>query len=398
VPRNLALLAVSCLVALLGAEVAARVLWPQLGWRLFPDVGLGWSSREYQDFEPSTMPRDGERLRVLFLGDSHLAGAGNTSLEKRFPSMLRERLPRQLEVQILAAGGWGTDQQLLAFLQKGRQWQPDLVILVFCATNDLANVLSNTHVDKTKPYFVLSDDELALYTGEGVPAGLGAQRAQSPARFQSYLLDLLRLTLRPAAGPADAAAVPDADFARVDPRYLRFDPMQEKVPEITYGDGSPLSWSPQLGVNRVNAYIHEDFEVNAYQWALFERLLGELERAVRGSGAELVVMLLPVSLRPMDLRFIVGSRFERIFDTPDGRFTFRADEPRDRLEAITQQQGLGLFDPTRDWVRLVAERGLIEAAWEHPGDPHLSDTGHEVLAELLQRWMAGRLVSRGGGS
>jgi hypothetical protein len=393
----MALLALSCALALLGAELAARLLWPQIGWRLFPDVGLGWSSREYREFDPLAGARDPERVRVLFLGDSHLAGAGNTSLDKRFPIVLRDRLPRQLDVAILASGGWGTDQELLAFLQKGRAWQPDLVVLAFCATNDLANILSNTHVDKTKPYFVLREGELALYTGEGEPADIGASRAESPVRFQSYLLDLVRVTLLPEPRPEDAPRVPEADFSRVDPRYLRFDPRQERVPEITFGTEA-LSWSPQLGVNRVNAWIHEDFEVNSYEWGLFTRLLEELRRAVEASGARLVVMLLPVSLRPMDLSFVAGSGFEGRFPTPDGPFTFRAAEPRDRLAEITSRLGIEFFDPTADWIRLVAERGLVEAAWEHPGDPHLSDVGDEVLAEVVQRWIAPRLLAgRGAG-
>ena len=392
VRRNLALLAISCAVALLAGELAARLLWPQLGWRLFPDVGLGWSSHEYRDFDPSARARVEGRRRVLFLGDSFLAGAGNSSLDKRFPVAVGERLAGQLDVAILAAGGWGTDQQLLAFLQKGRSWKPDLVVLAFTASNDLANILSNRHRDKTKPYFVLGDGELALYTGEGEPADPVAVRAESPARFQSYLLDLLRFVWRERRPPDDARAGPDADFARVDPRYLRFDPLQQKVFEITEAEGA-LSWSPQLGVNWVNAYIHEDFETNAYQWALFARLLAELDRAVRASGAELVVMLLPVSLRPRDLRFVTGSGFEARFPTPDGPFRFRAAEPRDRLRRISAELGVELFDPTLDWLRIVSERGLRDAAWEHAGDPHFSDAGHELLAELTQRWLSARIRS-----
>ena len=39
-------------VALLGAELTCRILFPQLGWRLFVDADLGWSSREYRRFDP----------------------------------------------------------------------------------------------------------------------------------------------------------------------------------------------------------------------------------------------------------------------------------------------------------------------------------------------------------
>ena len=116
------------------------------------------------------------------------------------------------------------------------------------------------------------------------------------------------------------------------------------------------------------------------------------------AGARLVVMLLPVSLRPMDLRFVVGSSFEGRFPTPDGPFTFRAAEPRDRLVKITSEVGVELFDPSGDWVRLIEERQLVKGAWEHPGDPHLSDVGDDVIAELMQRWLVPQLAAgRAGG-
>jgi len=389
--RNLALLAASSAVALLVAETGCRILVPQLGWRLFPDVGLGWSSREYQSFDPADPPREPGRPRLLFLGDSHLAGAGNSSLDARFPMVLQKRLNGSVDVAVLASGSWGTDQELLAFLQKGRAWHPDLVFLAFCPNNDLANILSNTHAQKTKPYFVLRDGELAFYTTRGKPVDLGAFRAESDPILQSYLLDLLRFTL----GAHDLDAEEDARGTfQVDPRYLRFDAKNEKLWEIAPGQRR-LSWSPQYGVNRISAWIAEDFEINRYQWSLFARLLDELNRAVRASDAELVVMMLPVGLRPRDLRFVAGSSFERRFLTPDGAFTFRAEEPRDRVRAIADDLGIRFFDPSAEFLSGLVERGIATEAWPHLGDLHLSDVGDALLAEVLEAWLAPLLEELG---
>ena len=51
-------LVVSLLLSFAGAELAVRLLVPQLAARPLEDVALGWSSPEYQRFDP-TVPRRG---------------------------------------------------------------------------------------------------------------------------------------------------------------------------------------------------------------------------------------------------------------------------------------------------------------------------------------------------
>lgn len=378
--RNLLLLLASLLLALLFGELAVRIFVPYVGWRQFEDVGLGFSSREYQDFEPGPKP-DGV-TRLLFLGDSYLAGAGLDSLDERFPDLLPARLGDGVEVAVLASAGWGTDQELLAFVQKGRAWQPDVVFLAFCANNDLANILSNVQGRKArKPYFTLDEEGgLRLFSATGAPLDFSAYRARQQRAYQSYLLDLVRFLLRPdqaSAPPEDAAELDGAD-----PRYRRYHLPSEKPHELW--TGTRLSWSPEQGVNQVSAYIHEDFETNRYQWALFEAILGELARAVEAGGARLVVVLLPVSYRPGDLRFTVGSRYEQHYTTPAGGFTFRAAEPRDRLARAAARAGVELWDPTAGFMAEVLHRQLKAAVWPDPGDRHFSAVAHELLAEQFE--------------
>ncbi|MCH2172981.1 SGNH/GDSL hydrolase family protein [Myxococcota bacterium] len=386
--RKLLLLLASAALSLGVAEMVLRFAFPYVGWRQFEDVGLGWSSAEYQRFDPlATPPREGVK-RMLFLGDSFIAGAGVTGLDKRFPVLLGERLGEGWEVAILASAGWGTDQELLAYVQKGMAWQPDVVILVFCANNDLANNLSNGDWrGSRKPYFVLADDgQLQLFDSGGVPLDLAAERAQRPVLLQSYLFDLLRfqfLAVPPAERTADSPIQATVQPESVDPRYLRFDAPSEKPSELW--KGTKLSWSPEEGVNHVSAYIQESFETNTYQWELFQGILGQLEQATRASGAELVVMLLPVTFRPLDLRFVVGSAYEQYYETPSGGFTFRAAEPRDRVRQAAESVGVGFYDPSGQFLGQIQARGLRGAAWSDPGDRHFSDVAHSLLAELMEQ-------------
>jgi len=366
------------LLGLAVAEVMLRQLRPDLGWRLQRDAYLGWASEEYLSFDPSSEAKPGVP-RLLFLGDSFLAGGGVTDLQKRFSNLIADRLS-DAEVRTLASGGWGTDQELLAYLEKGRPWRPDFVFLCFCANNDISNNLSNSHGISTmmKPYFTLGDSlTLQLHGPTGRPIALADHEAKvRHARFHSELLDLLRLKLgriREAPPPVNPGA---------DSRYQMFMRQREDSQEL-YELQPALSWSPQEGVNHVSAYIHEAFPLNTYQWTLLEKILQRLRNETAAQGAELVVVLLPVSYRPQDPRFLVGGKLVHTFRTPAGPFTFKASEPTMRLGAICRQLDVSLFDPSDTFRRIVVTGDLARHYWPDPEDRHFSEMGHRVVADLL---------------
>jgi lysophospholipase L1-like esterase len=383
---NIVLLAVSLSVAVVACEILSRFLLPQIAWRNYEDLHLGWSSREYQRFDPSLEPKQPGRKRLLFIGDSFLAGVGVSSLEKRFPALLGARLAPDTEVRVLAASGWGTDQELLAFLQKGRLWQPDLVVVAFCASNDISNNLSNHErwVRQYKPYFVLDErGRLELFDPHGRPlpiaATLPAQRW--PLRFRSHLLDLVRFLLTSSRNDHPASDT----FEDVDPRYQLFQRGWDRTFEI-HRRRPDLSWSPQNGVNRLSAYIHGSFELNTYQWRLLEAILALFRQETDRAGAELTIMLLPVTIRAADLHSVAGGDFERRLTTPDGPITLRAAEPRDRLKQISDRLGIRFFDPTADFIEIVRRRGIREEVWPTE-NTHFSEVGHAIVADLTHDWL-----------
>lgn len=391
------LLVGSLSVAFIGGEVAVRLWIPQIGWHIEEDTKLGWASREYKRFNPARGPRVPGQTRILFLGDSNLAGGGLSDLDERFPSLVGQRLGDRATVQILASATWGTDQELLAFLQKGRAWEPDLVVLVFTAFNDLANILSNgSDQRRTKPYFAIDDatDALELHAGDGPMIAPSLEPSTSAVGAESYLVNLIRYHLR-SAGSYSTSAFQGEDS--VDPRYLEFrrykDPADSPKDKLrAVREARPrLNWSPQLGVNFVSAYIHEEFELNTYQWVLLERILGFLKREVEAIDAELIVMLLPIPFNPADPQTIAGGDFEMSFATPDGAFTFRAAEPSDRLNAICRRIEIACFDPTKQFIGFVIENDLTRAIWPFPNDTHPSNIGHAAFAELTHDYLLGRI-------
>ncbi len=390
---NYVLLLTSIFVAILIAEVFLRTFVPEIGWAQRKEPIIGWSSDEYKQFDPGQVPKDKTKKRILFLGDSFLAGSGISDLEKRAPILLESLLSHKVSSRIISAGGWGTDQQLLAFKQKGQFWEPDLVFVAFCANNDISDILSHHHgANKLKPYFVIGKhNTLELSDGYGMPINyktvFQAEHERVRKNSQSiriYLLDYIRYFFKTLNFINHFNY--NGRFQAVDVRYRTYQFWKEKTKEI-YDGQIALSWSPQNSANHVSAYIHDNLEMNTYQWKLFESILVELNKEVENSGGKLIVMILPVIFNPENSETIAGGSFAKSFQTPEGHFTFRSDEPIERLRVISERVGSMFFDPTQDFIKYVSDNDLMKAVWPNPNDRHFSELGHEVLADLLKEYM-----------
>lgn len=150
---------------------------PLLGWRLRPGLSVERQRRDgvvvhqrvdRHGFRTPDVPfakPEGVR-RVLVLGDS-FTEAYTVSDGETYPELLQERLSATRPVEVISIGvaGYSTDQELLAYLEYGRRYSPDLVLLQLC-TNDLEGNVSNRYWRGYKPHFARFGDFLVL---EGVP-------------------------------------------------------------------------------------------------------------------------------------------------------------------------------------------------------------------------------------
>jgi hypothetical protein len=303
----LALVATAAALAL--AEAAARAVaphWaPQHAERNFwaHDDLLGWAHRPGQrgsmshpDFRISVSIseqglRDREyafertpgRRRMLVLGDSFAWGFGVEQDEAL--SEILERKHPDWEILNTGVSGWGTDQQLLFFRERGLRWRPDVVLLLF-HPNDVEDNAAASRYGYPKPRFVLRDAGLEL-THVPVPPLSWRRRLERVLMQTSYLYNRANAAwwaLGRAGEAARAAFVPVA--------------------------GAEGGGEPEAG----------DF-------ALTRALLGELAREVAESGARLVVVGVPapaplrrelalalqglsVPYRPLDAAFRGRSREE----------------------------------------------------------------------------------------
>lgn len=115
---------------------------------------------------PHEFKKSQGKIRILLLGDSILDcnDSGTQPFLGTIPALLADRLGSRYEVINISAGGWGNDQEYLAYQSLGRRYQPDLVLLFFTPANDIFNNASKKAIfqDRDKPYFELEGGKLVL--------------------------------------------------------------------------------------------------------------------------------------------------------------------------------------------------------------------------------------------
>ena len=151
----------------------------------------------------------------------------STSPARLVPSIQRcdsfwavaERESPGLEVINFGVSSYGTAQELLTLREKVWAFNPDLVLLAFCTTNDVSDNLRALRLKHDIPYFVRKDGKLQLddsfLSQPGFRAGLSP-----PNRAFTWLSRHLRVLRQ--AGLVEEASL-DSD-ARVRVYRLRREP------------------------------------------------------------------------------------------------------------------------------------------------------------------------------
>jgi len=91
------------------------------------DMHVVMNSEGFCDMEPQILKPPGAK-RILFLGDSFTIGFG-VSAKERFNDLIRDHLPTGSEVVNMGMWGYSTDQELLALIEKGMKYSPNIVIV-----------------------------------------------------------------------------------------------------------------------------------------------------------------------------------------------------------------------------------------------------------------------------
>ena len=157
---KLALLVLSTLLGVVALETAVRVagldnpiLWEpdaRLGWHHVPKTRAHWTEEGDGHVRINTLGfRDAERsvrkesgvFRIAVFGDS-TTEALQVDLEQTFCQLLEKRLnQRGIRAEVLNFGvsGYGSLQEYLLYSERGREFNPDLVLQAIFLDNDVAD-------------------------------------------------------------------------------------------------------------------------------------------------------------------------------------------------------------------------------------------------------------------
>jgi len=355
-----------CVVGLVALEIILRIYLPSpYVLRIDPSNELTRKLGFYNDksFNNGFPPKEQQNeIRVLLLGDSYITEGCGLFLDEG-ETLLKSNDSEQIyTIRELSCPGWGTDQEYLAFMELAREFQPEVVILVFCVWNDVANNLSKSHEatgNTVKPYFVLENNKLVLcYTNGTLQSVKSSFISRWSLRFNYWLYRHVRLY---------------AHFLRTFEFIFRKPLLHDSRDNIN-GLGDRIypkfnyQW-PTMLTNRITHYlqfikkpkpviVRNNVFIDLFEYghdltvAIFEKLNSE----VTSYGGKFYVMLLPFA-NPYGW---TSDQPERVVVQPDGQevtldFVHHINELKSRCE----DSGITVFDFQKEMEQRYGAGGDI---------------------------------------
>lgn len=276
---------------------------------------------------PEPEPRQPGELRVLFLGDSLVAGF-EVEHSETFPALLeaelRGRFAQPLSVINAGVRGYGTDQSLLWYRERGLALAPDLVVLVFSA-NDFDDNLSLHRARRPfgKGAFALRPSGALELVGVPVPryelcsswvldAGYAPARVDGPLSRGGCFLQT-RLADRSALFTVVAtslARLPGLVSFLKDASEGTGEIAAAHTGEIAAARASLLPWPAGPTGAGVGGAAGGAENRAAREAELTTALIQALARDVRGNGSRFLLMMTPRHFERLDVRALAADRIE----------------------------------------------------------------------------------------
>ena len=307
----------------------------------------GWRDVEHRS--------EKSRARLLVLGDSQVFGVG-LPFDQTIGHHLQGLLGERWEVIAIALSGWGTDQQFLFLENEGWTYEPDLVVLLFTAGNDVMNNMYDRAFFGTarKPAFRLVGDRLELQP--------------LPRSHPSVLRRLF----------GHSAIC----------RHLRFwqetRPFKHDVHQLRYarmpGESPWLPVSNTLAEDMENDYSHASVLGESWShpltqgWHLTLRLIEEIDQGCRSHDAAFVLYAYGQPPPPVP----------RVKWTNRGKtYWLDPDKPFRLLREFCEDKAIAYLDEPLDF-----RKGYATGELRFRDQGHLNALGSRRTAENIAHWLA----------
>lgn len=338
-----------------------------LGWVGRPDVSGQFTSVDCAHFVRQnrygcrgttySFPRSKDN-RLLVLGDSFAWGYGVEEAEM-YTTLLERRANPPLEVVNLGVSGYGTDQELLHYLQLGRKFQADQILLVATPYTDLEDNLRSEQFGCEKPLFNLSDDGQLELTN--VPVPLRPSQWVRIAKDQKVISNVSILCRIAARSSVVATAINGLAESPAARSWLE----------------SRLIIPPRQGGYDWELWSHLSPAQPKVEHALrvYFRLISELNREVKQDGARLSILLVPSAI---DVDDELWESFKSHNDCPS-ETTWDRNLIQRRIIEFCNTNEIDLIDPTDSFKKAAQRNRYLYYPWNR----HWTPIGHKIVARLL---------------
>ena len=389
VVKNLPVILISLAITLVIIEIILRQFYfptaspaayrkpdPFLGWRLEPNVRMinqniefsvpiEYNSRGWRDVE-HTLEKPEGTFRILVLGDSFMEAysvALDDAFHRQLESLINESEATHVEVINLGVGGYGTLQEYRAFMEEGRLYDPDLVLVAFYTTNDVRNNSMEIEAESTETFKVNSrpyllpggSDDWDVVTNNYELAAQEYEEATQQAAEESKGFSFERLAIV---------------------RLIRQAQMQKDAQELTSTDANlEQNLSFWIGVHSCEPTPTYDDA-----WEITSRIFARLNQAVEDSGGQLVVFTVP-GLQEVDQEF--KDRVEEL--DRERNYCLDSLPGNDRLRDVLTDLDVPMLNLTPVFQKKENTEGIDLYRWT---DQHWNEAGHALAAEQVYEFLA----------
>jgi lysophospholipase L1-like esterase len=353
---------------------------PDLGWIGRPDFQGNYEGANFQqelafnslgmhDTEHSPDKSPGV-FRILFLGDSFVHAvqvAEAATAHQLLENNLNEPGANSFEVISSGVVNWGTNQELVFYRQLGREFQPDLVLLLVYLGNDFqdnlpGNGLTVDGFNCYAPFFAVCADGLN-------PAAL--TYAPGISRIENNCTPLRRALINGAGKLYQYSRL----YQQLEPLIVAYRPRQE------YGQNYPLAFTA--------IYFPNETPELEYAYQITQATIAQLRREVEADGGQFAVAL--ISPWPVIQLNTLSPAEQDVFLRDNPAFAqAQIDRPNRRMVQILNNLHIPHIDLTQPLVNYSQTHQRIPLYIT--GEGHWTAEGNRVVADVLAEWIKTHLL------
>lgn len=304
--------------------------------------------------------------KIAIFGDSYVQGL-EVRNEETFSALLQRYLPG-VEIINFGVGGYGTVEELVAYIEKGRQCKPDLVVLFFLTGNDIRNndpALQGRYGGGTlRPWLLKTSGTYEFYYPDNY---FKNNKKLILINIHRWLMEHLCIY-----------KTFYANFG-IKLRNYQFPAFNNKKPEIN----SQTFWPQDYKLVDYGVYCKPTHRAWIEAWEITEEAILRFRRAVEEDGAKFLLVI-PADSIQVEPDAAAKLRSEYGLKIPDN---FDVRYPVTRLRFFAEKSGIAFLSLLPTFLEYRDRFSLPYPYFAYRCDGHWNPLGHFLAANGLAQFL-----------